>query len=180
MSSDDYTPAPDTNLNINNPSAPTNDPCDSSNCPGPPGTPSPSRKDGNITSTLSPPPERAWISLTSQPDGRCSDANAETFTVLCYNILCENYATDKNFPHSPAPVLAWEYRKKLILEELVGRDADILCLQEVDVAQYQDYFLPNLKDYEGLYSEYKTASTEDRKYVDGCAIFYKKSRFVLL
>jgi CCR4-NOT transcription complex subunit 6 len=147
-------------------------------------TQTPSALDGIVTPIPAPPPERAWISLTSpaEPDGQSSDAHAGKFTVLSYNILCENYAIDEYFPHSPGPVLNWEYRKKLILDELINRDADILCLQEVEVAQYQDFFLTNLKDYEGVYwptSDYKKASTEDQKRIDGCATFYKKSKFVL-
>ena len=41
----------------------------------------------------------------------------------------------------------------LILAEVIGSDADFLCSQEVDVAQYEEFFLENLseRDYDGAY-----------------------------
>lgn len=182
MLPDDQAVAPDVNTRA--PPTPPNNPYDNDKHHAFQDTPS--REDSISIPVSALPPKRAWISFTSplaEPDGRLSDATTERFTVLSYNVLCKNYATDENFSHSPARVRNWEYRKKLILDELINRDADILCLQEVEVAQYQDYFLPNLKDYDGVYwpkSEYKKASAEDQKQVDGCAIFFRKSKCALL
>ncbi|KAF9446344.1 hypothetical protein P691DRAFT_804344 [Macrolepiota fuliginosa MF-IS2] len=135
-----------------------------------------------------PPPDRVWKTLLTPPerDALLHDPSAEAFSVLCYNILCEKYATERLYGYTPAWALSWEYRKELILNEVVNSDADFLCLQEVDVAQYEDYFTKNLglHDYESVYwpkSRAKTMSNEqDRRLVDGCATFYKASRYQLV
>ena len=55
-------------------------------------------------------------------------------------------------------------------------------MQEVDTAQYEEYFYEELQDqdYEGVYwpkSRYKTMNDTDRRMVDGCATFYKRSKY---
>jgi CCR4-NOT transcription complex subunit 6 len=55
----------------------------------------------------------------------------------------------------------------------------------VDIAQYEDYFIKHLEgqDYEGVYwpkSRYKTMNATDQRQVDGCATFYKKSKYQLV
>ena len=131
-----------------------------------------------------PPPERQWHSLITPAEREAMDADpsVESFSVLCYNILCEKYATERLYGYTPAWALAWEYRKELILSEIVNHNADFLCLQEVDNAQYEDYFVKKLdeRDYEGVYwpkSRYKTMNDADRRLVDGCATFFKKSKY---
>lgn len=130
-----------------------------------------------------PPPERMWRILQSEAERKAQEADptAETLSVLCYNILCERAATERMYGYTPSWALAWDYRKELILTEIMNYDADILCLQEVDVAQYEDYFLTHLsaQDYEGVYSPKTKAHTMEepqRRVVDGCAIFYKASK----
>ncbi|OCH84199.1 hypothetical protein OBBRIDRAFT_741999 [Obba rivulosa] len=134
-----------------------------------------------------PPPSRTWMNLISAPEREAmvADPNTETFSVLCYNILCEKAATPRMYGYTPSWALQWDYRKDLVLREIVNHDADFVCLQEVDIAQYEDYFLLNLSehDYEGVYwpkSRYKTMNAEDRRLVDGCAIFYKASKYTLV
>jgi CCR4-NOT transcription complex subunit 6 len=131
------------------------------------------------------PPARVWKSLISpaEREALAADPTAEKFSILCYNILCEKYATERLYGYTPSWALSWDYRKELILTEVMNFDADFLCLQEVDIAQYEDYFVKNLggQDYEGVYwpkSRYKTMSAADQRQVDGCATFYKKSKCV--
>lgn len=130
-----------------------------------------------------PPPERLWKDLISQPEREAlaADPNVETFSIVCYNILCERAATERLYGYTPAWALSWEYRKELILTEVTNYDADIVCLQEVDIAQYEDYFIKHLtkQGYEGVYwpkSRHKTMKESDRRQVDGCATFYKTSK----
>ncbi|KII92626.1 hypothetical protein PLICRDRAFT_102997 [Plicaturopsis crispa FD-325 SS-3] len=134
-----------------------------------------------------PPPERKWTQLISQAerDAFAADPSVETFTVLCYNILCERCATERLYGYTPSWALSWDYRKELILTEVMNYDADFLCLQEVDIAQYEDYFVKHLgsQDYEGVFSpkaRYKTMKELDRRQVDGCATFFKKSKYTLV
>jgi CCR4-NOT transcription complex subunit 6 len=129
------------------------------------------------------PPDRMWRVLQSEAERKAQDAdpNTETLSVLCYNILCERCATERLYGYTPSWALAWKYRKQLILSEVLSYNADFLCLQEVDVAQYEDYFLPKLmaQDYEGVFWPKSRAHTMDeaqRRLVDGCATFYKASK----
>ncbi|KAH7889076.1 Endonuclease/exonuclease/phosphatase [Phlebopus sp. FC_14] len=134
-----------------------------------------------------PPPERIWRNVITpgEREAMANDLHTETFSALCYNILCEKYATERLYGYTPSWALSWDYRKELILTELMNYDADFLCLQEVDIAQYEDYFVKHLQgqDYEGVYypkSRYKTMSDADRRQVDGCATFYKADKYQLV
>lgn len=58
-------------------------------------------------------------------------------------------------------------------------------LQEVETEQYYNFFLPELKEqgYDGFFSpksRARTMSESDRKHVDGCAIFYKTEKYVMM
>lgn len=52
-----------------------------------------------------------------------------TFTVLCYNVLCDKYATSSLYSYCPSWALNWEYRKSAILKEIRHYEADIITLQ---------------------------------------------------
>lgn len=133
------------------------------------------------------PPPRLWKSLISPQEQEliAQDPNTETCSVLCFNILCEKYATEKLYGYTPSWALPWSYRKGRILDEVTKQDTDFVCLQEVDIAAYEDYFTVNLaqQGYEGIYwpkSRYKTMSDTDRRQVDGCATFYKADKCVTI
>lgn len=81
--------------------------------------------------------------------------------------------------------MSWDYRKESIIQEIRDRDADFLCLQEVSTDAFREFFSPELAqdDYKGIHwprSKAKTMSEKDANAVDGCAIFYKGSKFILL
>ncbi|CAB1315876.1 unnamed protein product [Coregonus sp. 'balchen'] len=127
------------------------------------------------------PPPRSWIVL-AEPD---RTRTAALFSVMCYNVLCDKYATRQLYGYCPSWALNWEYRKKSIMQEIMNCNADIISLQEVETEQYYNYFLPELKDqgYEGFFSpksRARTMSECDRKHVDGCAIFYRTEKFSLV
>lgn len=77
-----------------------------------------------------PPVDREWINIDADEVPSAEDAEEKDgFSVLCYNILCEKYATSTMYGYTPSWALNWEYRKELVLQEVVGYEADILCLQ---------------------------------------------------
>lgn len=137
-----------------------------------------------------PPPEREWITI--EPDlppprteSEGGEPPVETFNILSYNVLCEKYATQAMYGYTPSWALAWEYRKEFILQEVMSYGADICCLQEVVAEQYEDYFLHHLsqQDYEGIYwpkSRARTMREDERRRVDGCATFYKTTKYTLI
>ncbi|KAJ9134621.1 Glucose-repressible alcohol dehydrogenase transcriptional effector [Pleurostoma richardsiae] len=109
----------------------------------------------------------------------------EKVKVLSWNILCEKYATSQIYGYTPTEALSWDYRKEAILQEIRYRDADILCLQEVSADAMREVFSPELatNDYRGVQfarSKAKTMNEKDASAVDGCAIFYKASKYILL
>nr|GAT58571.1 predicted protein [Mycena chlorophos] len=126
-----------------------------------------------------PPPPRPIVEINpAEPD-------AETFKVMSFNILCERAATTKMYGYTPSWALAWEYRRGRIMEEVTSSKADIICMQEVDIGQYEDFFSKQLYEmgYDGVYgakSRYRTMTEMDRRGVDGSAIFYKKDRYRLV
>ena len=142
---------------------------------------------------------------------------------MCYNVLCDKYATRQLYGYCPSWGLNWEYRKKGIIEEVRHYSADIITLQvqphhslltantmlykhtvlekanvrlfttpfiithlqEVETDQFYNFFLPELKrdGYDGIFSpksRARTMSETERKHVDGCAIFYRTSKYVHL
>ena len=128
-----------------------------------------------------PPGEREWVPV--EPDPPAQKPTPPTFTVMCYNVLCEKYATAQIYGYTPSWALAWEYRKDLVLQEIYNCDADVVCLQEVDIEQFESFFLPNLAQhgYEGVHypkSRARTMSSEERRRVDGCATFFRSKVYV--
>ncbi|KTW27648.1 hypothetical protein T552_02089 [Pneumocystis carinii B80] len=131
-----------------------------------------------------PPPEREWITFPGKKSENSSLEN-ETFTVFNYNILCDRCATVIMYGYTPSWALSWDYRKELILHEVLSYNADIVCLQEVDVDNFEEYFSPKLsiKGYKGIFwpkSRAKTMNDAERRVVDGCATFFKTNIFDLL
>ncbi|KAK5996072.1 Carbon catabolite repressor protein 4 [Cladobotryum mycophilum] len=112
-------------------------------------------------------------------------SNLERIRVFSWNILCDKYATAQTYGYTPSGALNWEYRKDCILEELRLRNADFLALQEVSTDAFKEDLSPELAqmDYKGVHwpkSRAKTMSEKDAQTVDGCAMFYKQSKFILL
>ncbi|XP_062603774.1 uncharacterized protein LOC134265565 isoform X2 [Saccostrea cucullata] len=129
----------------------------------------------------SAPSVRPWIPVKAADKSRPS----AIFTVMCYNVLCDKYCTRQMYGYCPTWALNWEYRKKGIIDEIRHGAADIISLQEVETDQFHNFFLPELQrdGYDGIFSAKSRARTmteADRKHVDGCAIFYKTSKFHLV
>lgn len=51
---------------------------------------------------------------------------------MCYNVLCDKYATRQLYGYCPSWALNWEYRKKAIMQEILSCNADIISLQVKD------------------------------------------------
>jgi CCR4-NOT transcription complex subunit 6 len=102
--------------------------------------------------------------------------------VLTYNILAELYSTSQVYPYCPSWALAWSYRKKNIMREIGGYNADVLALQEVQADHYREYIEPEMRvlGYEGVFKKKtREAMGMDGK-MDGCAIFYKRDKCAAL
>ncbi|KAI9652436.1 MAG: Glucose-repressible alcohol dehydrogenase transcriptional effector [Alyxoria varia] len=127
-----------------------------------------------------PPNDRQVYTISEKTSGM-----SETFSVMSYNALCDKYATQNQYGYASSRALDWEVRKQIILGEVVGRNADIICLQEIDVMSFNDFFKVELsfRGYRGLFypkTRAKTMADRETKSVDGCATFYKHSKYILL
>lgn len=117
-------------------------------------------------------------------DGNKSDSS-DTFTLMSYNVLCHHYATTKLFKYTPSWALNWDYRRNALQEEILRHDTDIVCMQEVETKTYHEFWTPVMAKfgYKGLFfskTRSKTMSETDSKKVDGCATFFKTSKFLFI
>ncbi|CAD1476443.1 unnamed protein product, partial [Heterotrigona itama] len=97
--------------------------------------------------------------------------------VTSYNILANVYAEtamskETLYPYCPHYALSMDYRKLLILKELIGYNSDIICLQEVDASVYANDLQLSLTtlNYGSIYN-----LKNDMR--EGLAIFYNQDRF---
>ncbi|XP_069027004.1 nocturnin-like isoform X2 [Embiotoca jacksoni] len=103
--------------------------------------------------------------------------------VMQWNILAQALGEGKDgFIRCPLDALNWHERKYLILEEILTYRPDILCLQEVD--HYYDTFQPIMAGlgYHGSFLAKPWSpclDVERNNGPDGCALFYRRSRFSL-
>ncbi|XP_040030550.2 nocturnin isoform X1 [Gasterosteus aculeatus] len=103
--------------------------------------------------------------------------------IMQWNILAQALGEGKDsFVRCPLDALNWQERKYLILEEILTYRPDILCLQEVD--HYHDTFQPIMASlgYQGSFLAKPWSpclDVEQNNGPDGCALFYRRSRFSL-
>ncbi|OLY82698.1 Glucose-repressible alcohol dehydrogenase transcriptional effector [Smittium mucronatum] len=127
------------------------------------------------------PDDRKWIVVD-----KSVDQNSENIvSIVSYNVLCSQYASPSHYGYCPSWALSWDTRKETIMSELLSLNSDIICLQEVEACEHEDFFNVKLKEagYDGVFwakSRARTMSEKDRKSVDGCSTFYKSSMFSLV
>lgn len=87
-------------------------------------------------------------------------AALDELRVVTYNTLAEpftssTYAHEILYPYCDPSALDINYRQCLIVHELLGYNADVLCLQEVDLKSFQRVLLPAMKEkgYEGCHQQ---------------------------
>ncbi|KAM7417047.1 hypothetical protein PAMA_016926 [Pampus argenteus] len=103
--------------------------------------------------------------------------------IMQWNILAQALGEGKDgFIRCPLDALNWQERKYLILEEILTYRPDIVCLQEVD--HYFDTFQPIMSSlgYHGSFLAKPWSpclDVEQNNGPDGCALFYRRSRFSL-
>lgn len=62
-----------------------------------------------------------------------------TLSVASWNILAPSFASPERYPWAPADVLSWSSRAPRIVSTLASIDADVVCLQEVDIAEWATF-----------------------------------------
>ncbi|KAF9102912.1 Glucose-repressible alcohol dehydrogenase transcriptional effector [Mortierella sp. GBA35] len=120
-------------------------------------------------------PKREWIYESTGP----MSMDAKSFVVMSWNLLSPRLCHPLRLDAGCEPVfLEWAYRREAILNQIAFTDADIVCLQEMELRDYEEYFCPHMTrlGFKSIHA-YKMNVYEMR---DGCAIFYRDSRFKLI
>ncbi|CAM4960319.1 unnamed protein product [Rotaria socialis] len=99
--------------------------------------------------------------------------------LISYNILANGYASSTGagetmYPYCSQEYLQHDYRKPLLLKELLGYHADIISLQECDTTFYERELSLILKA-NGYLGDFQIKSDRVR---EGEAIFYRTDRFI--
>ena len=101
-----------------------------------------------------------------------------TLRVVSYNILADIYADtefarESMYPYCSRYAITFDYRGQLILKEIIGYNADIVCLQECDLKVFTHFLLPAMRE-EGFQGAFLRKGGE---MPEGEAIFYCTARF---
>lgn len=127
--------------------------------------------------SYSPPNDRAWLDTVFR-----KDISADPISVGTYNILSNFFAAKSTY--APSWVINSELRKENILNNIVSYNVDILALQEIETYNYSEFYKPNLEqqlEYDSVFVHRGRAHTlADKRTVDGCAVFWRKSKFRLV
>ncbi|CAI9113625.1 OLC1v1014260C1 [Oldenlandia corymbosa var. corymbosa] len=123
--------------------------------------------------SLDPNVDRRWVSADFSDSSLL--LSEERLTIVSYNILGDKNASNHwdLYRNVASIYLRWDYRKRVICEELLDLKPDIICLQEVD--NYND--LQEVLQNTGYQGSYKRRTGT---YVDGCAMFWKADKLQLL
>ncbi|CAD7700008.1 unnamed protein product [Ostreobium quekettii] len=104
--------------------------------------------------------------------GKTAERGPGCFRIMSYNILGDQLASKHTFLYTGGHHMRWTVRLSLILQEIDGHAPDVLCLQEVD---HYDQLETALRS-RGFMSHYAKRTGE---YSDGCATFWRTSKFDL-
>ncbi len=101
-----------------------------------------------------------------------------SYRCVSYNILANGYASSTGageiiYPYCPQDYLEHDYRKPLLIREILGYHADIISLQECDTKFYERELSLILQEH-GYLGQMKIKS---EKVQEGEVIFYRKDRF---
>lgn len=96
------------------------------------------------------------------------------FSVLQWNVLAKCYASTETFPTVEPEYLDWDYRKNLIAQEIKNYNADVICLEEVDVR--------DLEFFKSLYPEdqYSFSYIKKPHSKDGICVMLRKEKFQVI
>lgn len=124
-----------------------------------------------------PPNDRPWV--------ECSGKNVvygDVVSVGTFNILSNRWAAQLTY--APSWVINPEFRREGILQEVVLYNVDVLCLQEIELCSFFDFYKEQLEmrcNYDSIiYPKGRVKTVPDKKNVDGCAIFWRRSKFRLV
>jgi len=101
-----------------------------------------------------------------------NDKNSVNIKIMTYNILAQSLIRRELFPESH-DAIRWSNRSRTFINLFRFYDSDVICMQEVDIQQWDKFWVPQMHDlgYEGRF--FRGARTK----VHGVAIFWKFDMF---
>ncbi|CDR95622.1 endonuclease/exonuclease/phosphatase family domain containing protein, putative [Babesia bigemina] len=121
--------------------------------------------------------ERNWSSGMSKapPQGTASRFSFEPLKVMSFNCLARSLV-DNKYVNNDSEVMSWNSRKFAILDVVRDSLADVVCLQEVDEAEYENFFSGEFQrlGYRSVFKKKKSPK------LDGVCILYQEERFEVL
>ncbi|QPG75680.1 hypothetical protein FOA43_003039 [Brettanomyces nanus] len=93
---------------------------------------------------------------------------------MTYNLLAQTLIRRSMFPDN-GPILKWTNRSKPLFQEVKNYNCDIMCMQEMDYTNYDNFWKPKLSDL-GYHSRFNRSGTKSH----GVAIFYRDSLFTFI
>lgn len=115
----------------------------------------------------------------------CSEYTCNPFylRIFQWNLLSQALGQyNDHFINCPEAALEWHNRRFHIIEEIIEYCPDIICLQEVDHFNFLKYIL-GTQGYVGTFfpkPDSPCIYIDGNNGPDGCAIFYRKSKFDLI
>lgn len=119
------------------------------------------------------PPELQFVKRPILQLHEGEDIGGFRFKLMTYNCLAQTLIRRKLFPTS-GDALKWYRRSKVLLNEFKHYDADIICLQEIDFIQYQNFWKDELSKL-GYDSQFHRQASKNH----GVAIVWRKTYFVM-
>ena len=96
------------------------------------------------------------------------------FTFVTWNVLAPSYVRASYYPRTDARFLDPEWRAPAVVARARALHADVMCLQEVEAEMFAALRVSLAElEYVGLFAQ-------KEKKPDGCAVFFRVSRFQLV
>ncbi|MCF2531797.1 endonuclease/exonuclease/phosphatase family protein [Yinghuangia soli] len=93
-----------------------------------------------------------------------------TFSAVTYNVLAQSFVRPDRYPLCPREALDPARRRGLLLDRVEALDADLLCLQELEPAEYEDLRARLAATHDAVYARRSRRP-------DGLAVFARHTRF---
>jgi CCR4-NOT transcription complex subunit 6 len=127
-------------------------------------------------------PQPVSRKIVSASNSNKAASNGPRFRIVTYNVLAELYATQQQYPYTDFWALSWDYRFQNIMREISDASPDVICLQEIQADHYESHVYAEFAEagYEGVYKQKTRQSMGLAGKVDGCALFWRRSKFHLV
>jgi endonuclease/exonuclease/phosphatase family metal-dependent hydrolase len=103
----------------------------------------------------------------------CEPPPSGIIKIFSWNLLAPMYIRQEQHRHCDPAFLEWSYRKEVIIDTLIDSRSDIICLQEVQLNLWDEFF-QQLSDRLGPNAGYTAVlQNQKRQHPVGCAVLIR-------